>query len=64
MKESHYACKPLIYFARSHKLTGQFKALFDELEASCGIVVKAPALGIPVPALYAGTALSELVFYA
>lgn len=32
MKESHYACKPLVYFARSHKLTEQFRALFNEIE--------------------------------
>jgi chromosome partitioning protein len=34
MKESHYACKPLVYFARSHKLTEQFRALFEEIETN------------------------------
>jgi len=33
MRESHEASKPLIYFAPKHKLTQQFIALFDELEA-------------------------------
>jgi chromosome partitioning protein len=32
MKESHYHQKPLIYFARSHKLTQQFIALFEQIE--------------------------------
>lgn len=34
MKESHSASKPLIYFAKSHKLTSQFETLFDELCAN------------------------------
>ncbi|MGB0663871.1 MAG: ParA family protein [Pontibacterium sp.] len=33
MKESHNVSKPLIYFAPKHKLSEQFIALFDELEA-------------------------------
>lgn len=32
MKESHDLCCPLIHMAPSHKLTGQFLALYDELE--------------------------------
>ena len=32
MKESHYAQLPLIAMAPKHKLTGQFSALFDEIE--------------------------------
>lgn len=32
MKESHHARQPLIYFARNHKLTQQYEALFDEIE--------------------------------
>ena len=32
MKESHYACRPLIYHARNHKLTQQFVELFKEVE--------------------------------
>lgn len=32
MKESHEVSQPLIYFAPSHKLTGQFLAVFHELE--------------------------------
>jgi chromosome partitioning protein len=31
MKESHNECVPLIYYAPSHKLTGQYIALFDHL---------------------------------
>lgn len=31
MKESHNECAPLIYYAPSHKLTGQYIALFDHL---------------------------------
>ena len=31
MKESHNQCVPLIYLAPSHKLTGQYIALFDHL---------------------------------
>lgn len=34
VKESHEASKPLPYFARSHKLTGQFEELFDAVESS------------------------------
>lgn len=33
MKESHHVASPLIYFAPKHKLTQQFVALFDRLEA-------------------------------
>ncbi|MOA45267.1 hypothetical protein D3C78_1676480 [compost metagenome] len=33
MRESHQACKPLIYFDRSHKLTQQFVELHDLLES-------------------------------
>lgn len=33
MRESHQACKPLIYLEPMHKLTQQFQALFDLLEA-------------------------------
>lgn len=33
MKESHDQCCPLIFMAPSHKLTSQFVALYDELEA-------------------------------
>nr|WHW29748.1 putative ParA family protein [uncultured bacterium] len=32
MKESHYERKPLIHMARSHKLTQQFIALFEQIE--------------------------------
>nr|WHW29787.1 putative ParA family protein [uncultured bacterium] len=32
MKESHYLQKPLVYMARSHKLTHQFIALFEQIE--------------------------------
>lgn len=32
MKESHRAQKPLPFFAKSHKLTEQFRELFDEIE--------------------------------
>mgnify|MGYP003384900321 CR=1 FL=1 len=32
MKESHEVSQPLVYFAPSHKLTGQFLAVFKELE--------------------------------
>lgn len=32
MKESHYLQKPLIHMARSHKLTQQFVALFEQIE--------------------------------
>lgn len=32
MRESHHACKPLIYFAPSHALTQQFVALYDEID--------------------------------
>ncbi|NHN37041.1 ParA family protein [Pseudomaricurvus alcaniphilus] len=32
MRESHHACKPLINFAPSHKLTKQFVELYDCLE--------------------------------
>ncbi len=32
MKESHHRAKPLIYYAKRHKLTSQFVALFEELE--------------------------------
>ncbi len=31
VRESHQANKPLPYFARSHKLTGQFRELFDTI---------------------------------
>ena len=31
MKESHNECVPLIFYAPSHKLTGQYIALFDHL---------------------------------
>ncbi len=31
MKESHHVCKPLVYFAKKHRLTEQFEALYDEL---------------------------------
>ncbi len=33
VRESHDASKPLIYFAPSHKVTLEFVALYDELEA-------------------------------
>ncbi|MFW2178160.1 MULTISPECIES: ParA family protein [unclassified Moraxella] len=33
MKESHHANTPLVYFDAKHKLTQQFVAVFDELEA-------------------------------
>jgi len=33
IKESHEAAKPLPYFARNHKLTGQFEELFDAIES-------------------------------
>jgi chromosome partitioning protein len=33
MKESHHASKPLIHFARQHKLTQQYQQLFAEIEA-------------------------------
>jgi len=32
MKESHYRQTPLVYMARSHKLTRQFIALFEQIE--------------------------------
>jgi len=32
MRESHDQCCPLIHMAPGHKLTGQFTALYDELE--------------------------------
>ena len=32
MKESHRAQKPLVFFAPSHKLTDQFRELFDAIE--------------------------------
>lgn len=32
MKESHRAQKPLVYFAPNHKLTEQFRELFDAIE--------------------------------
>ena len=32
MRESHHACKPLIYLEPMHKLTQQFQALFQLLE--------------------------------
>jgi MinD-like ATPase involved in chromosome partitioning or flagellar assembly len=32
MKESHRAQKPMVYTAPSHKLTEQFRELFDEIE--------------------------------
>ena len=32
MKESHYRQTPLVYMARSHKLTQQFIALFEQIE--------------------------------
>lgn len=32
VRESHEAAQPLIHFAPTHKLTGEFIALFDELE--------------------------------
>ncbi|NNL56446.1 MAG: ParA family protein [Pseudomonadales bacterium] len=32
MKESHYQRRPLIHMARSHKLTQQFIALFEQIE--------------------------------
>lgn len=31
MRESHHACKPLVYFAPSHKLTLQFVELYESL---------------------------------
>jgi chromosome partitioning protein len=31
VRESHGACKPLPYLARSHKLTGQFEELFETI---------------------------------
>jgi chromosome partitioning protein len=34
MKESHQRQTPLIYFAGAHKLTQQYVALFDEIEAT------------------------------
>jgi chromosome partitioning protein len=33
VRESHDASKPLIFLAPSHKITQEFVALFDELEA-------------------------------
>ena len=38
MKESHHERKPLIYFARNHKLTQQYEALFDEIEQAAKVV--------------------------
>ncbi len=32
MKESHTEQKPLVYYAPSHKLTEQFRELFDLIE--------------------------------
>jgi chromosome partitioning protein len=32
MRESHEQCRPLIHLAPRHKLTGEFVALFDELD--------------------------------
>lgn len=32
VKESHEAAKPLIHFDRSHKLSGEFEALYDRLQ--------------------------------
>ena len=31
VKESHEACKPLIHYRRSHKVTREFEALHQEL---------------------------------
>ena len=31
MRESHHECKPLIYYAPSHKLTLQYVELFEQL---------------------------------
>lgn len=39
MKESHQQSAPLIYCAKNHKLTQQFVALFDELEAKATVGV-------------------------
>jgi chromosome partitioning protein len=33
MRESHQLCKPLIHLDPKHKLTLEFQALFDLLEA-------------------------------
>ena len=33
VRESHDAARPLPYFARSHKLTAQYEALFDTIES-------------------------------
>jgi len=33
VRESHGACKPLPYMARSHKLTGQFEELFATIQS-------------------------------
>jgi len=54
MKESHRLAKPLIYCAPTHKLTQQFVALFDELEAKSVSVAHAPVfpasnLTTPIP---------------
>jgi chromosome partitioning protein len=37
MKESHRAQKPLVHLAPKHKLTQQFQALFDSLEAESSL---------------------------
>jgi len=53
MKESHYQQKPLIYFARSHKLTQQFVELFEQIEKidasklKSAVTMASPQLELP-----------------
>jgi chromosome partitioning protein len=43
IKESHQSAKPMIHLDRSHKLTQEFEALYDELEAAQRLRGRAPA---------------------
>jgi chromosome partitioning protein len=43
IKESHQQAKPMIHLDRGHKVTQEFSALFDELEAAKKARAKAAA---------------------